>query len=102
MPPKEPRDDVEGFGTVYLEAGLFGVPCIGTRVGGVPEAILEGRTGILVEPDDAEGLRDAIVALLNDPVKRQWMGENARARAAAFSWENGTRKVLSLFSGDLE
>src|SRR5262249_28770373 len=66
MTPRESGHSVEGFGIVYLEAGAFGLPVIGSRSGGVPDAIIDGETGLLVEPDDAEGLARILVRLLTD------------------------------------
>ncbi|MBO3810160.1 MAG: glycosyltransferase family 4 protein, partial [Candidatus Brockarchaeota archaeon] len=46
MPSRQTATDVEGFGMVFLEAGFFGKPSVGTRTGGIPEAVLDGETGI--------------------------------------------------------
>jgi colanic acid/amylovoran biosynthesis glycosyltransferase len=70
----------EGFGLVFVEAALAGVPGVGSRAGGVPEAIESGRTGLLVEPGDRPGLVAAL-ASLQSPDLRTAMGERARARA---------------------
>jgi len=97
MPSRESREDVEGFGTVFLEAGVFGVPSVGTRTGGIPEAIIEGVTGRLVDGGDVEALKNAIQDLLTDPLELHRLGENARARAAKFTWNASTEQVLQLF-----
>lgn len=68
----------EGFGRTIIEAGYFGVPSIGTRVGGIPEIIEEDRTGYLVELDDVEQLSSAILRLATNREKRQQMGAAAR------------------------
>ena len=78
----------EGLGNVYLEAGSLGLPCIGASDAGVPEVIVEGETGYLVDPDDAEQLAARIEALLADSELCRSMGRRARARIAeAFSLE---------------
>lgn len=74
---------MEGFGLVYIEAAFHGVPSIGTTVGGVPEAIDDGVTGVLVPPGDIEKLAIAIEAFYADPTMAQRMGTAARARARA-------------------
>jgi len=68
----------EGMGRVLLEAQAMGKPVIGTRVGGIPEVIREGETGLVVPPQDPEALANAILKLLKDEKKRQAMGEAAR------------------------
>ena len=68
----------EPFGIAYLDAMLFEVPCIGTRVGAVPEIL--GDAGILVPPGDAAALASAICALLEDPKRRSALGRAGRRR----------------------
>ncbi|MCX7767250.1 MAG: glycosyltransferase family 4 protein, partial [Candidatus Sumerlaeia bacterium] len=68
----------EGFGRTIIEAGYYGVPSIGTRIGGIPEVIENERTGYLVELDDVEQLSSAILRLATDREKRQQMGAAAR------------------------
>jgi glycosyltransferase involved in cell wall biosynthesis len=74
---------MEGFGLVYVEAAMHGVPSIGTRVGGVPEAIEGGATGLLVAPRAPAELAAALAALRRDPVKLAEMGAAANRRAHA-------------------
>ncbi len=68
----------EGLPVSLLEAMALGRATIATRVGGVPEVIAAGETGVLVEPADADGLADEIVSLLGDPERRRRLGEAAR------------------------
>jgi glycosyltransferase involved in cell wall biosynthesis len=68
----------EAFGLVYLEAMAAGCPPIGCRTGGVPEVVEEGRTGLLVPPEDPSALAAAMVGLLTDHNLRRWLGENGR------------------------
>jgi glycosyltransferase involved in cell wall biosynthesis len=65
---------------VLLEAQAAGVPVIATRVGGIPETIDEGHTGLLVAPADAQGLALSMQELLADPVRRAAMAAQARSR----------------------
>lgn len=74
----------EGFGIVYLEAGAFGVPSVAAAAGGAAEAVLDGFTGILVEPDSLESLVAGLRKLLDDPRLRDELGEGARRRALEF------------------
>ncbi len=69
---------VEGLGMVLLEAAASGVPVIGSRVGGIPEGVLDGETGFLVPPRDAAALCARMQTLLADPELRRRMGAQAR------------------------
>lgn len=78
----------EAFGLVALEAAMMGRPVVATAVGGLPEVIADGKTGVLVPPEDASALADAISRLLADPERCSRMGVEARRRALAeFEWE---------------
>ena len=70
----------EGFGIVFLEAGLFHKASIGGDHGGTPEVIVDGETGRLVDHDDVPALAATITALLTDPESLRAMGESARRR----------------------
>jgi glycosyltransferase involved in cell wall biosynthesis len=69
------------FSMVLIEALAAGIPVIATRVGGIPEIVLEGKTGYLVDAGDSAALGDAIEALISDPSRRGSMGERGRADA---------------------
>jgi colanic acid/amylovoran biosynthesis glycosyltransferase len=69
----------EGLGMVLLEAAATGVPVIGSRVGGIPECIVDGKTGFLVPERDEEALAGKMAELLEDPVRRHAMGAAGRA-----------------------
>lgn len=87
MPSRSTSDDVEGFGTVFLEAGWFAKPSVGTKSGGIPEAVLDGRTGILVNEGDVASLADALRRLLGDRGLAAKLGQNARERVLGwFTW----------------
>lgn len=68
----------EGMGRVFLEAQAAGVPVVGTKVGGVPDVVVEGQTGFLVPPGDVEAFAEALKCLLIDPILRQRMGRAGR------------------------
>ncbi len=70
----------EGFGIVFLEAMHYGKPCVGAMAGGVEEVVEEGRTGLLIHPDDAEGLARCLVCVLTSESLRTSMGAAGRMR----------------------
>jgi len=73
----------EGFGYVAAEAMACGVPVIASRMGGLAEIIEDGRSGVLVEPGNAEELAQTMVNLIEDPARRTQIGAAARERAVA-------------------
>ncbi|PSQ96390.1 MAG: glycosyltransferase family 1 protein [Bacteroidetes bacterium SW_9_63_38] len=81
MPSREAPPDVEGFGIVFLEAGACGVPAIGARTGGIPDAIQEEETGLLVPPSSPHALADTLTHLLTSPALARRLGEQARRHA---------------------
>jgi glycosyltransferase involved in cell wall biosynthesis len=74
--PSLPRG--EGMPGVLIEAGLSGVPVVASRVPGVAAIVVDGETGVVVDPDDFDELVGAVTALLVDPERRQAMGRAAR------------------------
>lgn len=87
MTPRDLDGDIEGFGMVYLEAAAQGTPAVGTKTGGVTEAVIDGGTGILVEPEDAGAVKHAMAKIILDKKFREKLGEAARNRARKeFNW----------------
>jgi glycosyltransferase involved in cell wall biosynthesis len=72
----------EGLGSAVLDAMAMGQAVVGTRAGGIPEAVVPDETGLLVEPSDSKALANAIVKLLKDDALRKQFGEAGRARVA--------------------
>src|SRR5947208_9984374 len=79
-----PSRTIDGFSLVALEAAHLARPVVASRVGGLPETIEDGRTGVLVPPGDADLLAEAIADLLADHARAIGMGEQARRRATRF------------------
>ena len=98
MPARELENgDVEGFGIVYLEANLFGKPVIGGRSGGVPEAIVDGQTGILVNPVDSEEIAQTAISLLTDSAYAAKLGTQGLGRVSEkFDWAIQTEKIKAI------
>ncbi len=89
----------EGFGIVYLEAGAHGLPCVAANVGGSTDAVLDGETGLLVDPTSHTAVADAIVTLLLDHELRSRLGEAGRAYAKRLSWGRMAEEVDALIEG---
>ena len=73
----------EPFGLVFLEAMAMQLPVVALDSGGAPEVVDDGVTGLLVEPGDTDGLTRRLLALLEDPERRQQMGAAGRQRVEA-------------------
>jgi phosphatidylinositol alpha-1,6-mannosyltransferase len=96
MVPKSLGADVEGFGIVYLEAALFGKPSIGSRSGGVPEAVRHEETGLLVPPGDLAALVAALHRLRDEPDLARRLGEQGRRRVLnEFGWSRQARPLVA-------
>ena len=88
----------EGLPMAILEGMASGLPLVATAVGEVPTAVLDGRTGIVVPPENTERLADAIAALLHDPEKRAQMGAAGRQLIRdELSAERMTKSYLQVY-----
>jgi phosphatidylinositol alpha-1,6-mannosyltransferase len=92
---QDPGGGVEGFGIAFLEAALRGLPAVAGRSGGIPDAVEDGVTGVLVDPHDPEAIASALLGLARDPARRRALGEAARRRALGeFTWERVVPRLL--------
>ncbi|OIJ67266.1 glycogen synthase [Streptomyces mangrovisoli] len=90
----------EPLGIVNLEAMACGTPVVASRVGGIPEVVDDGRTGVLVDVDDAfeTNLTRALDSVLGDPEAARRMGEAGRERAVGeFGWDAVARRTVALY-----
>ena len=92
-----PATGHESQGIVLLEAMAAGKPIVACNIEGYAGVLTHGVEGLLVLPNDNEGLADALLQLLRDPDLRQVMGERGRQRAPEFSWERISQRVLSYY-----
>jgi phosphatidyl-myo-inositol dimannoside synthase len=87
--------EVEGFGIVYLEANISGLPVVAGNSGGIPDAVLDGETGYLVDPFSSEEVANAIIKLLENPQLRQEMARKGAERSIQeLSWSKAG-KILA-------
>lgn len=82
-----PSAKIETFGLVALEAMAAGLATVSSRVGGVPELVDQGRNGFMFDPGDIRQMIEYVRILVEDPVKRQAMGQAARQTACQLSWQ---------------
>lgn len=94
----------EPLGIVNLEAMACGTPVVASRVGGIPEVVTDGVTGVLVPREDGAddafeaGLARALDSVLGDPAGARRMGEAGRARAVEeFGWDAVARRTVRLY-----
>lgn len=89
------RRDVEGFGMVLLEAQASGTAVVACRCGGMPDAVVEGETGLLVREDDPDALSYALAGLLADRGRLETMGRQARRHAEGRTWDRAARELAA-------
>jgi phosphatidylinositol alpha-1,6-mannosyltransferase len=88
---------IEGFGIVFSEAAACGVPAIGGQAGGIPDAVKDGETGILVDSTDPGTVGDVVRCLLEDPALGRRMGQaGRRAVERYFNWDRVTADVRAI------
>ncbi|MEP6990303.1 MAG: glycosyltransferase family 4 protein, partial [bacterium] len=84
-------------GLVALEALALGVPVVASRVGGLPDIVVDGVTGILVEPARPDALAGALVRLLGDPALRREMGSAAKLDVQRFSLDAYSGRLSEIY-----
>ncbi len=94
---------MESFPMVLLEAGAIGIPIIASRVGGIPEMIVDGKEGLLVSPESPRELAKAILRLIKDPDKRRSLGEAFHRKVIkTFNLQKMVSETLSFYRSVLE
>ena len=87
----------EGFGIVILEAQAARVPVIGTNIGGIRDIIEDGKTGILVEPKNSEGIALTLIKIHSQPELAQNLVNNALAELPKYNWQNIAQRVNQIY-----
>jgi glycogen(starch) synthase len=94
-----PSRSVEGFSLSAVEAAMLRKPVVATAVGGLPETVLHGTTGVVVAAGDTSAMADALLSLLTDAKRRSQMGERARERALqTFDQRRFVEEIANLYS----
>jgi phosphatidyl-myo-inositol dimannoside synthase len=92
----------EGFGIVYLEAAAYGKPVVAGNVGGAVDAVVDGETGLLVDPLDPLAVAEAITRLLTDGELARRLGATGQARAQLYAWPRVVERVQALLLAQLD
>jgi glycogen(starch) synthase len=92
----------EEMGSVLTEAMASGLPVVASDVGGIPEIVRDGETGLLVPPGDVDALARALDRLVADPALRSRLAEGARDRSQAYSWPHLAERVADLYARVLD
>lgn len=101
MPCRERKGglEVEAFGIVFIQAQAIGRPVVAGAIGGVPDALDQGRTGLLVDGSSAASVTEAVASLLGDPDRATEMGEaGATFVADGFTWDRRTADLRALLA----
>ena len=92
----------EGFGMVAAEAMACGVPVVASRIGAIPEVVLEEETGLLVEPGDPVDLASKLRLLLGDPVRCRCLGRAGTRHVQQYRWDRLADELVEDLNADAE
>jgi phosphatidylinositol alpha-1,6-mannosyltransferase len=94
--------NVEGFGLVFLEASACAKPVVGGRSGGIPDAVVDGVTGLLVDPHDPEDIAGALARILTNNHLASRLGQQGRSRVVNdFNWARVAGRVQGILQSVL-
>jgi len=96
QPGRKVGDQCEGYGITYIEAALHGLPSVSGNAGGAPDAVIDGKTGIVVDAAEVEAVTDALHTLITDEKQRARMSQAARAHGQAALWPKQISRILAL------
>jgi len=91
------EDGMEGMPAVLIEAGMSGLPVVAYGIGGVPEVVVDGETGVVVRSGDVEALATAAAGLLGDPDRGSRFGAAARDRCERFDIRAVAPRYLAVY-----
>ncbi len=97
-----PSTGMESFGMILLEAMAAGTPIVASNIDGYREVVTDGAEGLLAPPEDPSALAQTLIALLNDPDRRQAMSAAGSRKAAGYDWSVIAQRVLDHYAGLLE
>ena len=102
MPTIEDKNSssIEGFGISYIEAGMYGVPSISSGLGGTKESVINGKTGIICNPNNISSIKDSIKKVLINKKMYKKMSINSKNFSKKFLWKNTIMNYLKLIKKD--
>ena len=93
----------ESFGVSALEASSCAIPVIASKVGGLPEVVVDGKTGYLVPPGDASAIASKIIKLIEEPSLRQQLGKEGRRFVLEnYEWNSCAKKMEEIYERILD
>jgi phosphatidylinositol alpha-1,6-mannosyltransferase len=94
---RETALDVEGFGISFAEAAACGLPVVAARTGGIPDAVVDGETGLLVDPNDPAAIEASVRRLFSDIALARRMGAAGRDRVEQhLNWDRVVREMRAI------
>lgn len=91
---------IEGWGIVNIEANYFGLPVIGSNVGGIKDSVIDGKTGLLFEYGNYKELAEKIKLIINNKNLREKMRKNAKIWAKNFGWDKKAEEYLNIIKSN--
>jgi glycosyltransferase involved in cell wall biosynthesis len=92
----------ESFGMAALEASTMELPVIASNCGGIPEVVINGENGLLIETGDVEGFQRAMTELIENDKKRKAMGKKGKEIASQkYSWHDSISKMINIYNKTL-
>jgi glycosyltransferase involved in cell wall biosynthesis len=92
----------EGVGSILMDAMSVGLPIVASRVGGVPEIVIDNENGIIIDAGRSDQLKAAILRLYEDPDLARRIGDNGKTRGRNFSADIMSQKYLEIYRSTLE
>lgn len=98
LPGRTLKGKFEGFGLVYIEAASQGCPSLGSRIGGVEDAVAEGVSGFLFEETDLDGMAQRLAEIIGDKDLRESLRQSCYDHARRYSWRECAKRTLEVLT----
>jgi phosphatidylinositol alpha-1,6-mannosyltransferase len=95
--------NAEGFGIAFIEAGAMGKPVVGGRSGGIPDAVADGLSGLLVDPEDPAAVAEAIARIMLEPQLAERLSRQGYRRVLdGFTWDHVVNRIIEALNAGVE